>query len=156
MSGERYDPVANPYAPGAGTPPPTLVGRDQLIDAADISLRRLVAKRSTQHLMLTGLRGVGKTVLLGTLAAVAEHVGFRVIRHEAVGGDDTIASLLRQARRILDDLEPGPRVARAFPVDRLGVAHDRGYGRQGRQGAWRQRRPGSTRRCRHRPRHGSR
>ena len=114
MSVEQYDPVANPYAPGAGTPPPTLVGRDQLIEGAEISLRRLIAKRSTQHLMLTGLRGVGKTVLLGTLAAVAEHVGFRVIRHEAVGGDDTVASLLRQSRRILDDLEPGPRVARAF------------------------------------------
>ena len=114
MSVEQYDPVANPYAPGAGTPPPTLVGRDQLIEGAEISLRRLIAKRSTQHLMLTGLRGVGKTVLLGTLSAVAEHVGFRVIRHEAVGGDDTVASLLRQSRRILDDLEPGPRVARAF------------------------------------------
>ena len=114
MSVEQYDPVANPYAPGAGTPPPTLVGRDALIESAEISLRRLIAKRSTQHLMLTGLRGVGKTVLLGTLSAVAEHVGFRVIRHEAVGGDDTVASLLRQSRRILDDLEPGPRVARAF------------------------------------------
>ena len=44
MSGEQYDPVANPYAPGAGTPPPTLVGRDQIIEAAEISLRRLIAK----------------------------------------------------------------------------------------------------------------
>ncbi|CAN5802032.1 hypothetical protein BH23ACT2_BH23ACT2_10630 [soil metagenome] len=64
--------------------------------------------------MLTGLRGVGKTVLLAKVAAVAEHSGFRVIRQEAVGGDDTIASLLRQARRIGEELGPGPRVARAL------------------------------------------
>src|SRR5829696_1305160 len=114
MSAERYDPVANPYAPGAGTPPPALVGRDGVIQSAEIGLRRLLAKRSSQHQLLTGLRGVGKTVLLGKLTAVAEHVGFRVIRQEAVGGADTIRSLLRQARRILDDLDRGPKVARAL------------------------------------------
>jgi hypothetical protein len=114
MSAERYDPVANPYAPGAGTPPPALVGRDGVIQSAEISLRRLQAARSSQHQLLTGLRGVGKTVLLGKLTAVAEHVGFRVIRQEAVGGADTIRSLLRQARRILDDLDRGPKVARAL------------------------------------------
>jgi hypothetical protein len=113
MSGEAYDPVANPYAPGAGTPPPALVGRDAVIGAARTSLRRLQAQRSTQHLLLTGLRGVGKTVLLAALAALGEGEGFRVIRVEAVGGDDTIASLLRQARRITEELEVGPRVARA-------------------------------------------
>lgn len=113
MSGEAYDPVANPYAPGAGTPPPALVGRDAVIEAARTSLRRLRAQRSTQHLLLTGLRGVGKTVLLAALAALGEREGFRVIRVEAVGGDDTVASLLRQARRITEELEVGPRVARA-------------------------------------------
>src|SRR5688572_16919816 len=114
MSGEQYDPVANPYAPGAGTPPPALVGRDDLIAAAEVSLRRLVAARSSQHLLLAGLRGVGKTVLLTKLAAVAEHVGYRVLRLEAVGTDDTMISLLRQARRILDDLGAGPKVRRAL------------------------------------------
>jgi len=114
MSGERYDPVANPYAPGAGTPPPELVGRDAVLERADLALRRLRAARTTQHQLLTGLRGVGKTVLLGTLAAIAEHHGFRVVRLEAVGGDDSLTSLLRQARRIVDDLEPGPRVSRAL------------------------------------------
>ncbi|QYG92719.1 ATP-binding protein [Iamia sp. SCSIO 61187] len=114
MSGEAYDPVSNPYAPGAGTPPPALVGRDAVIDASRTSLRRLRAGRSTQHVLLTGLRGVGKTVLLRTLAAVAEGEGFRVIRQEAVGGDDTVISLLRQARRIMEDLGPGDRVGRAL------------------------------------------
>lgn len=114
MSGERYDPVANPYAPGAGTPPPALVGRDDLIADATVSVQRLRSGRTSQHLMLTGLRGVGKTVLLGKLAALAERHGYRVIRLEAVGGDDAIVSFLRQARRITEDLGSSPRVQRAL------------------------------------------
>jgi len=114
MSGELYDPIANPYAPGAGTPPPALVGRDQAIGNTDIALRRLQAARSSQHLLVTGLRGVGKTVLLGKLATLAEHVGYRVIRIEALAGDDTVRSILRQARRIVEELDGGDTVARAL------------------------------------------
>ncbi len=114
MSGELYDPVANPYAPGAGTPPPALVGRDEVISGAEISLKRLVSSRASQHLLITGLRGVGKTVLLAKLSAVAERAGYRVIRIEAVGGDDTIRSLLRQARRILGEFGGSDRVSRAL------------------------------------------
>ncbi len=114
MSEERYDPIANPYAPGAGTPPPALVGRDAIIESADIALQRLRAARTSQHQLITGLRGVGKTVLLGKLAALAQHVGYRVIRVEAVGGDDTLRSLLRQARRILEDLDRSQKVTRAL------------------------------------------
>lgn len=114
MSEEVYDPIANPYAPGAGTPPPALVGRDRVLDEVAIAMGRLRNARSSQHLMVTGLRGVGKTVLLARLSAVAEHHEFRVVRVEAVGGDDALRSLLRQARRILEDLEHGPRVRRAL------------------------------------------
>lgn len=109
-----YDPVANPYAPGAGTPPPALVGRDAILETADIALQRLRAARTSQHQLITGLRGVGKTVLLGKLAALAQHVGYRVVRIEAVGGDDTLRSLLRQARRILEDLDRSQKVTRAL------------------------------------------
>lgn len=124
MSGaQRYDPVANPYAPGAGTPPPELVGRDNILDDADVSVQRLLAHRSTQHQLLTGLRGTGKTVLLAKLAAVAEHRGFRVIRVEAVGGADTLLSLLRQANRVLDDLDRTSLVQRALrSVDAVKVS----------------------------------
>jgi len=111
---ERYDPIANPYAPGAGTPPPALVGRDDIIDDADIALQRLKVARTSQHLLVTGLRGVGKTVLLGKLAGLAEHRGYRVIRVEALGGDDTLRSLLRQARRIVEELRGGKKVSRAL------------------------------------------
>ena len=114
MSDERYDPIANPYAPGAGTPPPALVGRDAIIDGAEVALRRLAAARTSQHQLITGLRGVGKTVLLGKLAALGEHIGYRVIRVEAVGGDDSLRSLLRQSRRIVDELEHGKKVTRAL------------------------------------------
>ena len=111
---ERYDPIANPYAPGAGTPPPALVGRDDIIDDADIALQRLKAARTSQHLLVTGLRGVGKTVLLGKLAGLGEHRGYRVIRVEALDGDDTIRSFLRQARRIVEELDGGTKVGRAL------------------------------------------
>ncbi len=114
MSGERYNPIANPYAPGAGTPPPALVGRDAIIDEAEISLRRLASARSSQHLLITGLRGVGKTVLLGKLAALGEHLGFRVVRVEAVGGDDTLRSFLRQGRRVVEDLDRSGKATRAL------------------------------------------
>lgn len=114
MSVELYDPVANPYAPGAGTPPPALVGRDAVLDQADVAMQRLLAARTTQHHVLTGLRGVGKTVLLWKLASLAEHRGYRVIRVEALGGDDTVRSFLRQARRIAEDLGSGQTLKRAM------------------------------------------
>jgi hypothetical protein len=114
MSESLYDPVANPYAPGAGTPPPALVGRDGVITDVDLALQRIRAGRSAQHQLITGLRGVGKTVLLGALAAVAESRGYRIIRQEAIGGPDTLVSFLRQAQRITEDLGAGERVRRAM------------------------------------------
>jgi hypothetical protein len=115
MFGEpRLDPVANPYAPGAGTPPPALVGRDVELESARVQLERLRAKRTTQHLMLTGLRGVGKTVLLHTVAATARQRGFHVLRVEATGREDAIDALLRRIRRLLEDLRPSDRRRRAL------------------------------------------
>lgn len=140
MSGERYDPIANPYAPGAGTPPPSLVGRDGIIDLTAVALQRLRAARTSQHVLLTGLRGVGKTVLLTKLAALGEHHGFHVVRLEAVGGDDTLRSLLRQCRRVAEGFERTGKVLRAlrsidsvsltvlgtgFQVDRTDAVPDR-------------------------------
>ena len=48
MSAERYDPIANPYAPGAGTPPPALVGRDPIIEAADLVTEMKAVKHPYQ------------------------------------------------------------------------------------------------------------
>jgi Cdc6-like AAA superfamily ATPase len=54
----------NPYAPGAGLQPPELAGRDRLLADAKIDIDRLLGKRPIKGMMLLGLRGVGKTVLL--------------------------------------------------------------------------------------------
>jgi hypothetical protein len=65
------DPVRNPYAPGAGQRPPELAGRNRELDAFDIVLERVARGRPERSLVLTGLRGVGKTVLLNTLRSAA-------------------------------------------------------------------------------------
>ena len=58
------DPIRNPYAPGAGTPPPELAGRDEILYTAHIALERTRIGRPSKSLLMIGLRGVGKTVLL--------------------------------------------------------------------------------------------
>ncbi|MFI1992411.1 AAA family ATPase [Actinoplanes sp. NPDC020271] len=65
------DPVRNPYAPGAGQRPPELAGRSRELDAFDVVLERVARGRPERSLVLTGLRGVGKTVLLNTLRSAA-------------------------------------------------------------------------------------
>jgi hypothetical protein len=65
------DPIRNPYAPGAGQRPPELAGRDQELGAFDIVLERVSRGRPERSLVLTGLRGVGKTVLLNALRSAA-------------------------------------------------------------------------------------
>jgi hypothetical protein len=70
------DPVRNPYSPGAGTRPPALVGRDPQLRDADVALQRLLAGRDGRGQLLTGLRGVGKTVLLNEFERTAEYHGY--------------------------------------------------------------------------------
>lgn len=65
------DPIRNPYAPGAGQRPPELAGRDREIDQFDVVLERIAKGRPERSLALTGLRGVGKTVLLNALRSQA-------------------------------------------------------------------------------------
>ena len=62
------DKIRNPFSPGAGTPPPELVGRDALLEDAEVLFARVKLKRAEKSLLLTGLRGVGKTVLLNEMA----------------------------------------------------------------------------------------
>jgi hypothetical protein len=65
------DPIRNPYAPGAGQRPPELAGRDAELDAFDVVLERVARGRPERSIVLTGLRGVGKTVLLNALRSAA-------------------------------------------------------------------------------------
>jgi AAA ATPase domain len=65
------DPVRNPYAPGAGQRPPELAGRDREIQQFEVVLERVARARPERSMVLTGLRGVGKTVLLNTFRSMA-------------------------------------------------------------------------------------
>src|SRR5579872_5271863 len=77
------DPVRNPFAPGAGTPPPELAGRDALRETVRVAVERVRLGRPTKSVMMVGLRGVGKTVLLDRMRDDAEHVGIHTLRIEA-------------------------------------------------------------------------
>jgi hypothetical protein len=70
------DRVRNPFAPGAGSQPPELAGREEIISAADTALQRVLLGRPAQSQMLLGLRGVGKTVLLNKIEQIAEGHGY--------------------------------------------------------------------------------
>ena len=65
------DPIRNPYAPGAGQRPPELAGRDRELEQFEITLQRVAAGRPDRSMVLSGLRGVGKTVLLNALRSQA-------------------------------------------------------------------------------------
>jgi hypothetical protein len=77
------DPRRNPFAPGAGTPPPELAGRDALLERAAVALDRIRAGRAARSVILYGLRGVGKTVLLWTIRNAAEGEGMAIVAIEA-------------------------------------------------------------------------
>ncbi|MEO8518844.1 MAG: ATP-binding protein [Dermatophilaceae bacterium] len=65
------DPIRNPYAPGAGQRPPELAGRDDQLRAFNVVLERVARSKPERSIVLTGLRGVGKTVLLNALRSAA-------------------------------------------------------------------------------------
>src|SRR3954467_11617561 len=77
------DPIRNPYAPGAGQRPPELAGRDPQLRAFDVVLERVAKGRPERSVVLTGLRGVGKTVLLNALRSAAVRRGWGTGKLEA-------------------------------------------------------------------------
>ena len=95
----------NPYAPGAGLQPPELAGRDRLIEDVTIDMDRVLARRPTKGLVLLGLRGVGKTVLLNRLRAFADNKGFETAKIETPEGGALPDLLAPELRRILYALD---------------------------------------------------
>jgi len=93
------DPVANPFAPGAGSQPPALTGRDELLDSVRIALERIRRGRSTKSVLMVGLRGVGKTVLLDRMRSGAEGAGIQTLRIEAPENRSLPAMLAPELRR---------------------------------------------------------
>lgn len=113
------DPIKNPFSPGAGSPPPELVGREPVLEQARILLGRTKAGRSEKSLMLTGLRGVGKTVLLNEIQRLAVAEGYHTLEIEA-HEDKRLGPLLAPSlRRLLYDLD---RLAGAGDKVRRGLA----------------------------------
>ena len=114
------DPINNPFSPGAGAPPPELVGRDPLLEQARILLGRVKQKRPEKSLLLTGLRGVGKTVLLNDIERMAKAAGYQTILLEA-HEEKPLAELIYPALRgLLFELDrsagAGDKVKRGLAV----------------------------------------
>lgn len=113
------DPVTNPFSPGAGAPPPELVGRDNILEQARVLLARVRAGRAEKSLLLTGLRGVGKTVLLNEIGRLAAGAGYRVLAIEAHENKALGLLLAPYLRSLLYDLD---RMAGAAATVKRGLA----------------------------------
>ncbi|MDR2260531.1 MAG: ATP-binding protein [Azoarcus sp.] len=114
------NPIDNPFAPGAGSPPPELVGRDSVLEQAHILLARIKRKRPERSIIINGLRGVGKTVLAGEINRMALAEGYQTVFVEA-SEEKALASLIcHPLRQLLFELDRlarvGNKVKRALAV----------------------------------------
>ncbi|MDO5103301.1 MAG: ATP-binding protein [Lautropia sp.] len=107
------DEYRNPFNPGAGVSPPELAGRSEVLDQALVALERVKRGRHAKSLMVLGLRGVGKTVLLNKVAQAAESRGYLVEMVEAQDSQDLRQMLQQMMRRILLKLDRGEQVVEA-------------------------------------------
>ena len=120
------DPIKNPFSPGAGAPPPALVGREPILEQARILLGRIKAGRAEKSMLLTGLRGVGKTVLLNEIERMAAAENYRTISIEAHEDKPLGPLLVPYLWRLLYELDrlagAGDKVKRGFAVLRSFVS----------------------------------
>jgi hypothetical protein len=121
MEANHMDPIKNPFSPGAGSPPYDLFGRENILEQARILLGRIQQKRSEKSMLLTGLRGVGKTVLLNEIDHIArEQFKYKTIFVEALEDKPLAALLIPDIRRMFFELDRlagmGDRVRRGLAV----------------------------------------
>ena len=95
------DRITNPFAPGAGTPPPELAGRDELRETIRVAIERVRRGLPSKSILMVGLRGVGKTVLLDRMRDDAEATGIQTMRVEAPENRSLPALLAPQLRQAL-------------------------------------------------------
>lgn len=100
------DIAKNPFSPGAGDPPPECSGRDEILEQGRVLLTRVKAGRSEKDLLLIGLRGVGKTVVLNKLETLANSLGYTSILIEAHEEKALSLSLIQPLRQFLYALDP--------------------------------------------------
>ncbi|MBB72177.1 MAG: AAA family ATPase [Legionellales bacterium] len=114
------DPIQNPFSPGAGSPPPELVGRESLLNQGNILYARVKQKLAEKSIILTGLRGVGKTVLLNELERFAEKANYKTILFEAHEDKSLAEMLIPPLRQLLYQLDKlagaGHKVRRGLAV----------------------------------------
>ena len=114
------DAIKNPFSPGAGSPPPELAGRDGILEQAQILMARVQQKRMEKSMLLTGLRGVGKTVLLNEIERKASIEKYKTIFIEATEKGHLPTILIPHLRRILFELDrfkaSGDKVKRGLGV----------------------------------------
>lgn len=113
------DKIRNPFSPGAGAPPPELAGRDGVLEQAEVLFARIRQKRPEKSLIMTGLRGVGKTVLLNEMDRMAREAGYRTVFIEASEQKPLAVLLVPQLRSLLYALD---RVAGTGNKVRRGLA----------------------------------
>jgi AAA ATPase domain len=100
------DPILNPFTPGAGVPPRALVGRDRELEQAAILFGRLRMGNPDRSIVLTGLRGVGKTVLLGRMRRLAGDQGWLTATFEARDEIDLREELAAAGQSFLETVDP--------------------------------------------------
>lgn len=108
------DPVRNPFVPGAGSPPPKLAGRDDIISEATTAIKRTLAGRSNKSQILLGLRGTGKTVLLNKIEQIAaenNHVTSFIEAQDREKFLDQLYPQIYQALRKLSGVETAKKYA---------------------------------------------
>ena len=114
------DPRINPFAPGAGSQPPELAGRDSILNGASIALARIKNRKPAKSTILVGLRGVGKTVLLNRIWEAAKDEGFKAVlieSHEEKHLGELLIPPLRQVLFSLDAMKnASDKVKRGFRV----------------------------------------
>lgn len=107
------DPITNPFAPGAGSPPPELAGRDTILNQAEVALGRIQRGRSSKSILIVGLRGVGKTVLLNRVRELAEDQNFQAEILEAPENKSLAALLAPALRSLILKLDRGEQINNA-------------------------------------------
>ena len=113
-------PLENPFAPGAGVPPPELAGRDELLDSIHVAAERTRRQLAARSVLLLGLRGVGKTVVLGRAQERASNAGLTTVTVEASDRSPLPALLAAELKGALLRMSRQRRV-RALATRALGV-----------------------------------
>lgn len=101
--------MRNPFNPGAGSQPPLLVGRDRELESMEVAVRRLAIGRFERSMLLTGLRGVGKTVLLNEFGLIAQREGWVHVHLEATDDIRIAGAMAAMTRRALLEISATDR-----------------------------------------------